>query len=398
MQMLTTTLISNPKISGEIRESAFYQPLSLGQTRSILLIGHADSKEFHVPYRVTSLKTAINWMQANPRSPLLRSMLEAYNAGCRDIWLYSIGPMSEYREDIALRNTVEVELGNKTFYENYHEKLQTAYTLLKDYDIFQVIVPVEASFCETSDIDFATPLAQLCEDIFESSSYCTMGVLGSRSSQYNQDLFDEVVNDSMLTTIGDKGKYIILVMGEGIILNQQMSVTYSAPVTVQVASLLATVHLGRSIFGIRFNGVASMSGFNLREEQIKQLTEAKINPGLRTQRGKRGQTFESWLVTDNSLAPTGSDYWSINQTRVICDISNTLKEYGEAYIGSIATESFKQLVYDYLNYLVNLEQIKGFSVDITFEPRKGTAKIILAITPIFGIRNIYFTVESGPGS
>jgi hypothetical protein len=396
--MLSTTLISNPKLSGEIRETSFYQPLSLGQTRPILLIGHSDAQEQDVPYRVTSLKTAINWMQADPLSPLLRSMLEAYNSGCRDIWLYSIGPMSEYREDISVRNTPEVALGDKSFYEKYYEKLQSAYSLLKDYDIFQVIVPVEASFCSTNGIDFSTPLAQLCEDIFNTSSRCVMGVLGSRATQYNQNLFNEVVANPVLSNIGNKGKFIMLVMGEGVILNQQMSVTYSAPIAVQVASLLSTIPLGRSIFGIRFNGVASLSGFDLKQDQITQLAEAKINPGLRTQRGKRGQSFETWLVTDNSLAPTGSDYWSINQTRIVSDIANTLKQYGEAYIGSVATESFKQMVYDYLNYLVKLDQIQGFGLDIVFQPRQGTASITLAITPIFGIRNIYFTVETGPGS
>jgi hypothetical protein len=279
--MPSTVLLSNPSISGEIRETAFYQPLSLGQTRPILLLGHSDAADQQTPFRVTSLKTAVNWLQADSSSPLLRSMLEAYNAGSRDIWLYSVAPMSEYRADLSIRNTVEVVLGNKTFYEKYHERLQAAYAILKDYDIFQIIVPIEASFCDTSDIDFATPLAQLCEDIFTTSSRCVMGVLGTRAIQYNQTLFNNISNDSILSTIGEKGRYIMVVMGEGIILNNQMSVTYSAPIAVQVAALLSVVRLSRSIFGIRFNGVASMAGFDLTDAQIKQLAEAKINPGLK---------------------------------------------------------------------------------------------------------------------
>jgi hypothetical protein len=82
----------------------------------------------------------------------------------------------------------------------------------------------------------------------------------------------------------------------------------------------------------------------------------------------------------------------------VSDIANTLKDYGEAYIGSIATESFKQIVYSYLESLVKVEEIKGFNIDIVFEPRSGVANITMSITPIFGIRNIYFSIETGPGS
>jgi hypothetical protein len=396
--MPNTVLLSNPKITGEIQETAFYNQLTLGETRPILLIGHSDAPDQEAPYRVGSMKEAINWLQADSTCPLLRSLLEAYNAGSRDIWLYSAAPMSEYRADLTARNVVDPALGNKTFYEKYHERLETAYGILRNYDDWQIVVPIEASFADVSDIDFATPLAQLCEDMFTKSSQCVMGVLGTRAAQYNQTLFDDISNDSVLSTIGDKGKYIMVVMGEGIVLNQQMSATYSAPIAVQVASLLSSVSLKRSIFGIRFNGIASMAGFNLTEAQVAQLTEAKVNPGLRTQRGKRGQTFEAWLVTDNSLAPDGSDFWSINQTRVVSDIANTLKFYGDAYVGSLATESFKQTVYDYMNLLIRTEQIKNYSMYITYETRIGRADITLAITPIFGIRNIYFSVKTGPGS
>lgn len=396
--MPVTTFISNPKISGQIRDTAFYEPLTMGRTRPLLLIGHSDAPDQETPYRVGSMKEAVNWLQADSTAPLMRGLLEAYNAGCRDIWLYSAAPMSEYRSDIASRNSVEASLGNKTFYEKYHERLQKAYSLLRNYDTFQVIVPLEASYCKTSDIDFTTPLAQLCEDIFTKSSRSAMGVIGTRASQYNQALFTEMVTDSTLSTIGSKGRYIMVVSGEGVIINQQMSSTYNGSLSTQVAALLATVPLDRSIFGINLSGVASISGFDMNEAQIKQMTEARINPVLRTQRGKRGQPFECWLTTDNSLAPFGSDYWSINQVRVVSDIANTLKSYGEAFVGTIATESFKQVVYDYLEGLARTQQITDYNADVQVVPRTGTATITLSIVPVFGIRNIYFTVETGPGS
>lgn len=414
-------LLAQPTLSGIIRETASYNNMSIGQTRSILLIGHSDTNFQNTPYQVGSMNDAINWLKADDSSPLLRGLLEAYNNGCRDIWLFSAAPMSEYVSDISDRNTEKVSLGNKTFYEKYYERLTVAYDLLSQYDLFDIVVPIETTFCQSDGIDFTTPLSQFCNDIFTKTSKFVMSVMGTRAIAYTQGLIDEMsskvsilteldapiqdewdldlyVEDPRIDFFGEKGKNIMVVVGEGIVISRQMSRTYSANYAVQAASLLATTPLDRSIFGITFPNVAGFAGFELNQAQITQLTESKLNPVLKTQRGKRGQSFQTFLVSDNSLAETGSDFWSINQVRLVAFCVNTIKSYGEAYIGTIAKDSFKQVVYDFFNMLRANGQIKDYTLSVKFTNNIGRAEISVGLTPIFGIRNVYFTVETGPGT
>jgi len=395
---MTQVVLAAPKVTGTIRQTAYYNPLTIGETAPILLIGHSDATQQETPYRVSSMRDAVNWLNADSTSPLLRALLEVYNIGCRDIWLYSAAPMSEYEGDISARNTPDPELGNLTFYELWHIRLNNAYNLLKNYDAFDVVVPLEASLTETSDIDFATPLAEFCENVLSISGKITMGVIGTRATSYNQTLFDDISNDSVFDTIGEKGKMVMAVMGEGVMVNTQMSVTYTSPYAASVAGLLATTPLSRSIYGIPITTASSLVGFDLKDSQKEQLAQAKINPVIRTQRGKRGINFQTMLVTDNTMAPDGSDFWSMNQTRTTAEIINTIRAYGEAYIGTTASLSFKQVVRDYFRSLVAGGFIKDFALDISFDNRTGKAQVQVGIMPNFGIRNIYFTVETGPGS
>ena len=478
---MTNILLAPPKLSGSIRETVFYDPMTIGQTRPILLIGHSDTDFQQTPYHVASMQQAVNWLKADSSSPLLRALLEAYNAGCRNIWLFSAAPMSEYVSDISSRNITKAEFGNKTFYEKYYDRLEAAYQLLSEYDTFEIVVPVEASFSQTRLVDFTTQLSNFCANTFEKTSNQPMGVIGTRARAYDSgfvreifgtpltvtiqseyyplldDYGDPILDDygdpvlaaveqphkellldnygnpiyvgnpefygplttstgdpildsngnpiyvgdtlyNKMSDIGQIGRNIMVVIGEGIVISRQMSRTYSASYAVQVGALLSVVPLSRSIFGIRFSNMAGLAGNGFSAEDIDKLTQAKLNPVVRTQTGKRGRSFETMLVTDNSLALDSSDYWSINQTRLVSACANDLKKYGEAYIGTTAKDSFKQVIYDYFRRLQRTNQIKDFSLAVQFVPRSGKATIDVGLMPVFGVRNVYFTVESGPGS
>lgn len=417
--MATNILLSKPSLTGTIRETAFYNPMTIGQTSPILLIGHSDALEQQTPYRVNSMREAINWLGANQSSPLLRALLEAYNSGCRDIYLFSIAEMSEYISDLELRSTPFEEMfeeeyedylygygggyafgfdSTKNFYELYASRLEEAYNILKYYDSFEVVVPVEVSLVQNSGVDFATPLAQFCQDVFDLSGNVMLGVIGTRATAYNQDLIDTIVADSNLQSIGEKGRHILPVWGEGVMVHNQMSATYTSSYSVLAASLLCTTPLTRSIFGLTFPIAASIKGLDLKDSQIEQLAQAKINPVIRTQRGKRGMTFQTTMRTDNSLALNGSDFWSMNQMRTLAECINSIRRIGNAYIGTTASANFKQVVRDYFKALVNNGFIKDYSLDISLSPANGRATVTAGIMPNFGIRQIYFTVETGPGS
>ena len=77
--------------------------MGFGDTARILLIGHADGLGVNDPYQVNDMQEAINLLRADSTSPLLRGLLEVYNAGARDIWLVAAAPMEEYVSNIDER-------------------------------------------------------------------------------------------------------------------------------------------------------------------------------------------------------------------------------------------------------------------------------------------------------
>ena len=68
---MVDSLLSKPTLVGTMQESPQYRTLSIGQTDSILLVGHADAELMYEPYRVTNIRTAVNFLAADTKSPLL---------------------------------------------------------------------------------------------------------------------------------------------------------------------------------------------------------------------------------------------------------------------------------------------------------------------------------------
>lgn len=129
-----------------------YQPVDQFNTNNILLIGHTDALVSYEITKIGSMQDAVNILRADVNSPLLRGVFDAYSCGARDIFIMSAGPMSEYVENVAERNTkIHKDDVNVTysFYENYFNSLAKCYSLLEQYDFLDFIVPLEASMINT---------------------------------------------------------------------------------------------------------------------------------------------------------------------------------------------------------------------------------------------------------
>lgn len=392
---MANNLLSKPTLSGLMRESPNFKLTNTGQTDSILLIGHADALVLYEPYQVVDIKQAVNFLKADIQSPLMRGLLEAYNGGCKDIWLYAAAPMSEYV--ITADNRFEI-VGGKTFYQRWFDRLTAAYLALSDWDFADIVVPIEAVFYDAGGVDFATQLTNFCANTFLVTGAVCLGVLGTRINLPTQTAITNMVNDSRIANIGDGGKFVIVAVGEGIIQHPQVSNSYSGSLAVQVAANLATISLGRSIAGVKLPGVSALVGPNYTTAQIEAMTQAKLNPLVRTQRGKRGGTFEVRMLTDNTMGADGSDYWSMAQMRIVANCINRVRSYGQAFIGESLNDKFAEAVEDYLNLLRDNEYIRDFTLSISPENlRSSRLDVTISIRPIFGIRNIFFAVEVGAG-
>jgi hypothetical protein len=397
----TAKLLTQPTLVGMMRETPNYKLFNNGLTDSIMLMGHADAQKMYEPYQVVNMREAINFLNADSLSPLVRSLLECYNMGCKDIWLYPVAPMDEYVDLVSDRFTAGFKpaLGGQTFYQKYYDRLTSAYATILDWDTFEIVVPVEAVYYDAGGVDFATQLIDFCSNNWATTGAVSLGVLGTRvNGTPMQEAIDTMANDSRLASFGEAGKCVMVVVGEAILNHPQLTITYNASLAVQVAANLATIDLTRSISGLKLYGAMALVGADYTSAQLETLTQAKLNPAVRTKRGKRGTSFEIMLLTDNTLGIDGTDYWAMSQMHVIANTINKVRSIGYAYIGETDPEQFKEAIWDHLNKLRQNSYIRDFSLNIQFTDRNSKAEVSIAIVPIFGIRTIYFTCEVGPGA
>ena len=395
---MANPLLSSPSLSGTMAESSLYQVMGSGITDAVLLLGHADATVMYEPYRVYDPKKAVEFLGSDASSPLLRAFLECYNAGVKDIWLMAVAPMSEYETVISDRLTVKAAYGNKTFYQKYYDRLATAYSSITDYELGEIVVPVEAVFHDSGGVDFLTQLVNFCNNYFTTTGAVCLGVLGTRIAELTDAVVTTMANDSRLKSVSAAGKFVMVVIGEGAITNPQMSTTYIAPLAVKVAALMSTTSLDRSVAGLPMQGVSAMVGNDFNDTQLEKLAQAKLNPVGRTTRGKRGFAYQIRLLTDNTLGQDGTDFWSMTQMHIVANILNQIRSYGYAYVGTTYFSKFRETVYHFLNGLVSDNIIRSFSLNITLADNNQSASVVVSILPILGLRQITFQIEVGPGA
>lgn len=427
-------LLSKPKIYGNTRVSSLYQVMGSGTTIPVLLMGHANDTRVkqesdRQAFPVFDMQETLNYLGADLACPLVRALLEAYNAGCRDIWVYPVAPMSEYIAIPAERLTFdggdpggeednELDGGGPggggsplsyLYYEMYYDRLAIAYELLKQYDFYHIVVPVDAPFYDSGTVDFLSQLADFCSESFAESGSVAMGVIGTSvpglneeslieesSTKYDSAVVQKMIDDTRIAQLGDKGKFVTVVAGEGTFIHSQTSGVYSRSLEVATAALMATTTLDRAIAGLRIPNLASLSHSLFSDRQIEALAQAKINTVYKTARGRRGGAFEVKLLTDNTAGQDGSDYWSTSQMRTISFIANRIREYGYILVGERNDDQLQMVIKSFLDDLRSQKKINNYSLKIDIQ-ENSKAIVELGIAPVFGIKNILFKVEVGPG-
>lgn len=393
-------ILDTPSLYGIIRESPAYKGLGYGATDQLFLIGHASGLTLNDPHRVEDMQETINKLGADTESPLLKALLEAYNIGARDIWLVAAAPMSDYISELDDRLTPRSEWGDKNFYERYLERLQTTYAILEDFDYPEIIVALEAPFYYTGGVDFLTPLVYHCTAAFETTGKARLGIIGTRKETWTADDVTAMQEDGRLSIgYGSPGKFVTVVHGEGIYSLPQLPLNYTYSYEVTAAALLSISPPDRGLTYANSRMVKSLAGPTLTDEQQNALSNARINPVVKTTKGKRGQTYEVVLATDNTLSDEGSDFWSIVQMRLVAKVIDAIVDIGNRHIGGVQYDKFKRDVEEFMVNLVANTYIRTYTLDIrqsSFD--QGKVHVDVSVTPYFGVRELFFTVETGLGT
>lgn len=388
--------LSPPVIRGAMTPSPLYNTMGIGLTDNLFIIGHADGLPLNDPYKVTNVQHAINVLHGNTSSPLLRGLLEAYYAGARDVTLVASAPMREYVPELDDRTTAQSAWGGKNFYEQYYTRLAATFSLLKSWDNVDIIVPLETSFYGTGATDFYNQLANHCVESFQNTGKVRMGFLGSRGA-LTESVIDTMTSDTRLDNVGTEGKFVCIVAGDVTVNYRELTGAYATSAAVIAAAVTSTLPLDRGLTHTLLPNVITPNYGNPTKAQIKQLTESKINPVIRTAAGRRATAYQAVLATDNTVAQDGSDYWSLVQLRLSAKVISRLQDIGRSYIGSIELNTFRDVCQQYLLSLSNQGLLRDFQI-IVRRSELNYYKVIVDVVlkPFYGLREIVFNVEVGP--
>ncbi len=402
--------------SATITYKPSYDDLNQTNMQSILLIGHADGLELNNPVKINSVQNAIDLLSGNKNSPLLRGVLDAYGAGARNIFICAAAPMSEYVLSVEDRNKAYAVFNGqtlKTFYEKYYERLIETYSIIKQLDYIDIIVPLEASIIKTGGVDFLSQLVHYCNDFHNETGYVQIGVIGSRgngisasdieliqNSKYLRYKYTTFINTTSSTQIAsDIGRYVVPVYGEAVFSHLQIDNTYTASVAAAVAGMIAQSQLNMGLTRKRIPGALSLYGVDLNSTQLNTLDSIGINTIYRGTKARRGNVYEVYLTSDYTLSNVNSVFSKLPQMRLTSYVASQVKAYGYDYIGKFG---YDKVVTSVTNMLSTLKK-NGSIVDYEFkaeqsEQEQGLLILNINLTSSLGLKKINLSLSAGPAA
>lgn len=115
--------------------------------------------------------------------------------------------------------------------------------------------------------------------------------------------------------------------------------------------------------------------------------------------GKRGQPFQTYLLSDNTLAQTGSDYWSLVQLRLVSFTIRQFQILGRRYIGS-SFNIFQDKAIEFFKRLIASGMINGggSTIKVTRDNfNYYQANVDIVLQPYTSLRQILVSVKVGSG-
>ena len=239
-------------------------------------------------------------------------------------------------EDIELGKYSSVdEFGDPVPGEGYRAALEAAYDLIVDYNV-KTVVPlgVYVGFDETKyDRTDADVLANFCytaarrnNDITAVISVRPFKGVSLADVKEEVDALYKVADNRYISEDNvDIGKYLSIVVGEGIFSDQELG-TYTNTLSAAPAGLVSTLPIQSGSTNKVINGIASLR-YNLSPAQAGDLRDKRFT--VIRNKFNRGVTVVEGLVAS---LPT-SDFQSLSTVRVVHGVMNAIREVVDPFIG-----------------------------------------------------------------
>lgn len=394
-----------------------YQDINQSNTSSIMLIGHADNVKINNPIKIKSIQNAVDLIGSDSNSPLLRGVFDAYYAGAQDIFICAAAPMSEYIFDIAERNTAYPYLLSndatpvaQTFYQKYYERLEETYSIIKDLDYIDVVVPLETSFLNTGSVDFLTQLVNYCKDFHNYTGFVQIGIMGALNNGVSASDVDTLESDPRFVNrytlyningslASDHGRYVIPVYGEAMFSHTIQQLTYTNSVAAAYAGLLVSTPLNMGLIRKRLPGAMSLYGSDLTSAELQRLDQLGINTIFRGNKARRGRAFEVYVTNDYTLANLNSVFSKTPQLRLVALLASEVKGYGYDAIGKFGYDKVVSNVSSMLTLLKNNKVISDFEFKAKVsETERGVINLYINVISSLGLKQINLSLAAGPGA
>lgn len=394
-----------------------FQTMEQYRTNSVLLIGHADGVELNNINRISNIQEAIDLLKADFNSPLLRGVFDAYASGCRDIYICASAPMSEYVEDLNDRLVSKSIYGLNdatpmimTFYQRYYDRLSETYSIIRDYDYLDIIVPLEISFINTGGIDFLTQLASYCQDFHDNSGMIQVGIIGSRNGGITSSDIDTLEADSRFINkytmfdsenqiIGDMGRFVIPIYGELIMNHTFLTISYVSSGSAIYAGMLSSNPVNQSLIRKIVPSAFGLSGISLSQAQVNRLDNLGINTFTKNTRTRRGNSYQIYVTNDNTVAHPTSNYRKAPQIRLVSMLINEIRALTNNTIGKFAPQKASSDVQEMLQYLKSNGIIADFELEAYMDAQiRGKMYFDVSVTSSLGLKKISFSISSGQGT
>lgn len=378
---------SIPKLTVNSSLSPLYDQMGYGFTDTMFLLGHADGLRLNDPQKVTSMRDTLDLLGEDTGSPLVLGLLQAYFAGAREIYVMAVAPMSEYEDDIELRDL--------TYYSTHKDALDLAYSAIEDWDIPRIIVPLEAPFnCE---VDFATQLITHCVNSFNGTGQVRMGIMGTRG-EVDDALLDAMSTDPRLGAYGEQGKFVSVFAGEGAFQFKELPLNSRGSFAASCAAMLSQAPLSRGITNVKIPSAINVVGVDLDSEKANALAEKGVNVVGRTTKGRRGAAFEVVPLTDNTITEDGESlFWNIHLTRLVAEINRSIRKLARRSVGTIREDQFKAAVHQHMINLVNTQILRSYTASIYRDPSDYLKLMVeLSVLPYHTVREVTVDILVGP--
>ena len=394
-----------------------FEALEQYKTNSVLLIGHADGLEINNITRIRSIQEAIDLLKADFNSPLLRGVFDAYAAGARDIYICASAPMKEYVEPVSQRNSSIPMYGYNdatpmlmTFYQRYYDRLEESYSIIKNYDYIDIIVPLETSIINTGSVDFITQLALHCQEFHNHSGYIQIGVIGSRNNGILAEDIATFESNTIFTNkytmfnpqneiIGDMGRFVIPIYGELIMNHNFLNISYVSSGSATMAGLISATPVNKSLIRKKAFSVFGLSGISLNQSQVDRLDAVGVNTFIRNNRSRRGNSYQIEVTNDHTLANQNSNYRKVSLIRLASMLINEIQSLTSNTVSKFSSQKAISDVRQMLEFLKQNQIVVDYSFEAYSDSQeKGKLYFDISVVSTLGLKKLSFSILAGQGA